>query len=235
MRVDARHLRRDVGAHAHHPAGELVDDLEGAQLHVVAGPGEQRVHVLEEGRHHQLKLVFKKQIQYQTTKTLDPRSLSRQNIFYVLGKNPLHAQVRAKRRSSKPTSIEDSPTKGIWPSLISVMRRKVSRQRLGARNGSTPSSISIRASAMRKIAPELTRASFSARGAALRVPQVAEEIRARLEQQQVVLAAEARAVRFHAAVEGVKFRVLLESLGVDRRRLSVAFALYALRVAIALG
>jgi hypothetical protein len=36
MGVDARHLRRDVGAQAHAAAGELIDQLEGAQIQIVA-------------------------------------------------------------------------------------------------------------------------------------------------------------------------------------------------------
>ena len=63
MRVDARHLRRDVGAHAHHAAGELVHQLEGAQVQVVAGAGQQRLQVLEQRRHHQLVAVHAEQLQ----------------------------------------------------------------------------------------------------------------------------------------------------------------------------
>src|SRR5205823_14727950 len=37
VRIDARDLRGDVGAHAHHAAGDLVDHLEGAQLKIVPG------------------------------------------------------------------------------------------------------------------------------------------------------------------------------------------------------
>src|SRR3954463_13387037 len=110
---------------------------------------------------------------------------------------------------STPTTIEDRPTKRICPSFICVILRKVSRQTPGARKGSTPSRMSMRASAMRNIAPVLT-GSFPSWGAALRVLQVAEEIRVRLEQQQVVLAAETRAVGLHAAVERVELRVLRE-------------------------
>lgn len=41
--------------------------------------------------------------------------------------------------------------KRIWPSLISVRRLKVSRQRLGTRNGSTPSITSISAIAVMSV------------------------------------------------------------------------------------
>jgi len=48
-------------------------------------------------------------------------------------------------------SIEESPMNRSCPSDIWMMRRNVSRQRLGARNGSTPSMMSIRAIAMSKV------------------------------------------------------------------------------------
>jgi len=50
VRVDARHLRSDVGAQAHHPARELVDHLEGAQLEVVTGARSSESNVLEQRR-----------------------------------------------------------------------------------------------------------------------------------------------------------------------------------------
>src|SRR4029453_644564 len=74
--------------------------------------------------------------------------------------------------------------------------------------------------------------SFLFRGGLLapRILQVAKEIGIRLEQQQVALAAKARAVRLHRAVERVELGVLRERLRVGRRRLGVALALDALRV-----
>ena len=41
VRVDARGLRRDVGADAHGAPGKLVGQLEGAQLEILPGPGQQ--------------------------------------------------------------------------------------------------------------------------------------------------------------------------------------------------
>ena len=63
VRVDARHLRRDVGAHAQHAPGQLVHQLEGLQVEVVAGAGQQRLQVLEQRRHHQLVAVRVEQIE----------------------------------------------------------------------------------------------------------------------------------------------------------------------------
>jgi len=38
VRIDARHLRRDVGAHAHQPPGQLVNQLEGLEVEVRPTP-----------------------------------------------------------------------------------------------------------------------------------------------------------------------------------------------------
>ena len=38
--IDTRSLRRDVGTHPHGPPGQLVDQLEGAQLEILPGPGQ---------------------------------------------------------------------------------------------------------------------------------------------------------------------------------------------------
>src|SRR5712692_1641709 len=153
VRVDARDLRRDVGAQTHHPARELVHHLEGAQLQVVPCAGEQRIDVLQHRGDDQLEFVLEQQIQDGAAQRLDARRLGGQDVLDELREKPLHGQLRAQRSSSSPTSIDDSPTKRIWPSLIWVMRRNVSRQRLGARKGSTPSSISIRASAIKNKVP----------------------------------------------------------------------------------
>jgi hypothetical protein len=49
VRIDARHLRRDVGAEAHLPARLRVDDLEGTQIQVLARTGQQGFQVLDMG------------------------------------------------------------------------------------------------------------------------------------------------------------------------------------------
>jgi hypothetical protein len=90
VRVDARHLRRDVGAHAHHAARDLVDHLEGAQLEVVPGAGEQRVHVLEQRRHHQLVLVFERTDPGSRAQALDPHRLRGKDVLDVLGRSHFH-------------------------------------------------------------------------------------------------------------------------------------------------
>jgi hypothetical protein len=49
VRIDARHLRRDVRAEAHLPARLRVDDLEGTQIQVLARAGQQGFQVLDMG------------------------------------------------------------------------------------------------------------------------------------------------------------------------------------------
>jgi hypothetical protein len=39
MRIDTRHLRRDISTHAQHTAGQLIHQLEGAQIEIMSGAG----------------------------------------------------------------------------------------------------------------------------------------------------------------------------------------------------
>jgi len=90
MGVDARHLRRDVGAQAHHPARDLVHHLEGAKLEIVPGAGEQRIRVLDERRHHELVLPAEKQIQNRAAQHLDAHRFGGKDVVDVLGQDPAH-------------------------------------------------------------------------------------------------------------------------------------------------
>ena len=49
--------------------------------------------------------------------------------------------------TTRPITMDVRPMKRIWPSFISVTRRKVSRYTRGAMNGSSPSMTSMRANA----------------------------------------------------------------------------------------
>ena len=71
VRVDAGHLRGDVGAHAEHPSGELVHHLEGAQLQVVPGAGEERIGELGQRRHHQFVAAREEQVEQPPAQALD--------------------------------------------------------------------------------------------------------------------------------------------------------------------
>ncbi len=89
VRVDARHLRRDVGAHAQHAAGHRVDDLERLQLQVAAGAGGQRVQVLDERRLHQPIAAREEVIEQRATQLLDAQGLVGQQVLDVLGQQPV--------------------------------------------------------------------------------------------------------------------------------------------------
>ena len=71
VRVDARHLRGDVRAHPQQPARQLIDQLEGLQVQIVAGAGEQRLQILEQRRHHQLVAVRLEQIEHAPAQRFD--------------------------------------------------------------------------------------------------------------------------------------------------------------------
>src|SRR4051812_2261260 len=58
MRVDARHLRCDIGPYTEQAAGELIHELEGAQIEIVPGAGQQRLEIFEQRRHYQLIPVY---------------------------------------------------------------------------------------------------------------------------------------------------------------------------------
>lgn len=54
VRIDTRHLRRDVGTESHLPTRLRVDDLEGTQIQVLARTGQQGFQVLDMGSHDKL-------------------------------------------------------------------------------------------------------------------------------------------------------------------------------------
>ena len=81
--VDARNLRRDVGAHAEHAPRQLVNQLEGAQIEIMPGAGEQRIHVFQQRRHHQLIAMHGEQIQDRAAQAFNTHGFRRQDIFDV--------------------------------------------------------------------------------------------------------------------------------------------------------
>lgn len=81
MRIDARHLRRDVGTEPHLPARLRVDDLEGTQIQVLAGAGQQGLQVLDMGSHDKLVTPALEQIQHLTTRYFNTRRFRWQYFF----------------------------------------------------------------------------------------------------------------------------------------------------------
>ena len=103
MRVDARHLRRGVGPHTEGAAAELVDQLEGLEVELAAGAGQQRLDMLQQRRHHQFEAVGAGHIEQIATQFFDAPGLRRQNIGNVLGQQP--SRRHGKRRGGLKTRL----------------------------------------------------------------------------------------------------------------------------------
>jgi hypothetical protein len=88
VRVDARDLRRVVGAHAHHAAGELVDELEGREVEVAPGAREERLDVFEQRGRDELVAVRLEEIQDRAAQPLHRARLGGEHVLDVLGKEP---------------------------------------------------------------------------------------------------------------------------------------------------
>ena len=84
LRVDARDLRRHVGAHPHHPAGQLIRQLEGGEIEVVPGADEQGVEILDEGRDDELVAPAGKEVDEPAAQTLEAPRLGRQDLVDAL-------------------------------------------------------------------------------------------------------------------------------------------------------
>lgn len=85
VRVDTGHLRGHVGAQAQHAAGNLVDQLEGAQLGILAGAGHQGLDVFQQGRHDEFVAVQAEVIQHQAAQFFNLARFGRQNVRNMFG------------------------------------------------------------------------------------------------------------------------------------------------------
>jgi hypothetical protein len=88
MGVDTRGLRRHVGAHAKHAAGQAIDHLEGFQIKITRSAGEQRIEVLHQRRANQVVAITVEQIEQTAAQCLRLPGIRRQDIFDVFGKEP---------------------------------------------------------------------------------------------------------------------------------------------------
>jgi hypothetical protein len=94
--VNARDLRRRVGAQPERAAAGLVDQLEGAQLELVAGAGEQRLEMLDQRRHHQFVAVGASAVEHRTAQFLEAPRLRRQHVSDVLRQQPGRRHERTR-------------------------------------------------------------------------------------------------------------------------------------------
>jgi hypothetical protein len=97
--VDARHLRRAVGAQAERAAAQLVDQLEGLQVERMTRAGQQRLDVLEHRRNDELEAEPGRRIEQSAPQELDVAGPGRKDIGDVLRQQP--GRRHAKRCSLK--------------------------------------------------------------------------------------------------------------------------------------
>jgi hypothetical protein len=104
MRVDARDLRRDVGAQREHPARERVHHLERLQLEVATGTGGERLDVLDHRRAHQRVAVRGEVVEQRAAQPLDAQRLVGQEVLDALGEQPVtHARAPGTARPRRWT------------------------------------------------------------------------------------------------------------------------------------
>lgn len=80
VRVNACHLRGHVGAHAHGATGELIHQLIGLQLKVLAVADKERVGIFNQRRRDQFETAVSIQVQHRTTQLFDSARFCGQNI-----------------------------------------------------------------------------------------------------------------------------------------------------------
>ncbi len=85
VRVDAGDLRRRIRAQPQHAAARLVDQLEGAQVEVAAGAGQQRIDVLDQRRNHQLVTVARIEVEQSPPELLDAARFAGKDVRNVFG------------------------------------------------------------------------------------------------------------------------------------------------------
>ena len=88
MRVNARALRRHVGANADRAARTRIHELERAVVQIAAAAGQKRINVLHHRRLHEFKAVDLKEIQTLTPHRLKHACFARQNIREMLRNKP---------------------------------------------------------------------------------------------------------------------------------------------------
>ncbi len=105
MRVDARDLWRDVGAHAEQAAGQRVDDLERLQLEIPAGAREQRVEMLDQRWLHEPVAVRAEMVEQRAAQRFRPLGFRREDVLYVFRQDPFTHAARARYRQVPSVSM----------------------------------------------------------------------------------------------------------------------------------
>jgi hypothetical protein len=84
MRIDAGDLRGGIRTQPEHASARLIDQLEGAQVEVAAGTGQQRIDVFDQRRNHQFVAVTDIQIEQRAPQLLDTARFAGKHIRNVL-------------------------------------------------------------------------------------------------------------------------------------------------------
>ena len=88
MGIHACDLGRHVGAHAKQTPGELIGELEGLEIQILPGAGQERIQIIDEGRNDQLIAPARVEIQQFAAQTLDDPRLGRQDFLDAGGEQP---------------------------------------------------------------------------------------------------------------------------------------------------
>ena len=121
VRIHPRHLRGDVGPEAHLPPGQRIGHLEGAQIQVLTGTGEQGLEVFDVRGDDELVAPTLEQIQHLAACRLDQCRFRRQYFFDAIWQEPavyrchfaIPLSVRAAAFSEADTGGQ-SPA-ACWP------------------------------------------------------------------------------------------------------------------------
>ncbi len=88
MRINPRNLRRRIGANAQGTARKLVNKFEGLQVERLAGPCQERLKMLQHGRHDELIAIAASRVEEKSTKLFDVTRLGGQDIGNLIGQLP---------------------------------------------------------------------------------------------------------------------------------------------------
>ena len=86
--IHARHLRGDVGAGAHHATGHLVGQLEGLQIKLGAGAGQQRIEKFDGRRQHQVIAEAMIEVEQRAAQRLHTGCLRGQYLIHAIREEP---------------------------------------------------------------------------------------------------------------------------------------------------
>src|SRR5882757_8608602 len=108
--IDPRDLGCNVGAHAHHPPGKLVHQLEGAKVQIMPCSSQQRFEVLEHRRNHQLVPVHAEQLEQLRAHPLDALRPRRQDVLEIFREEPVAHREGLEWPSGGETGSAGRPT-----------------------------------------------------------------------------------------------------------------------------